>query len=200
MSLTLNIEPPYLCIYCMKDRSKVTFKKKAHIIPEALGGTDEYAPKGFECDRCNSFFATIETKIVESYPFMFERVISGTVSKRGKYPVIDLNENGYKVEYRYEEKNPIDKPWICIDLNKFPKEYYSRSIEEGTIKFSVPVKDYKDYYANLLRFLIKMGLGLMVFTKPYDSSWHDPYASKYNLCRKFAKEPKKRAKWELLSW
>jgi HNH endonuclease len=196
---TLNREPTYICIYCKRDKSKVTFEKEAHVIPEALGGTKKYAPKGFECDQCNNFFATIETKIVESYPFMFERVISGTISKRGKYPIIDRNEIGYKVEYRYEEKDPIDRPWIHIDLNKFPKEYYSGSIEEGTIKFSIPIKDYRDYYANLSRFLIKMGLGLMLFAKPYDSSWHDSYAAKYDLCRKFTKEPKKKAKWELLT-
>ena len=181
----------------MRDKSKVTFKKKAHIIPESLGSTDQYAPKGFECDKCNNAFAIIERKVLENPFFLFERAISGTLSKKGKYPIIDHSENGLKIEYRHEE-DLIKRPFIDIDLSKFPKEYYSGSIESGTITFDIPIKDYKNYYACQLRFLIKMGLGLMLFAKPYDSSWHDPCAPKYDLGRKFAKEPKKKARWELL--
>ncbi len=182
----------------MRDASQVTFKKKAHLIPESLGSTDKYAPKGFECDKCNEAFSIIEQRVLNSVPFLFERIISGTLSKKGRYPIIDYENIGIKVEYKSDEANPQDRPFVHIDRTKLPEEYFSKDEETGIIKFVIPEQAKRDYYANWLRFLIKIGLGLLLFENPYDRNWNDPYAAKYDSSRKFSKEPIKGAKWELL--
>ncbi len=44
-----------LCRFCGKDEKEVTFKNKAHAIPELLGNKSIISMN--ECDKCNEFFA-----------------------------------------------------------------------------------------------------------------------------------------------
>ncbi|WP_367866906.1 HNH endonuclease [Pedobacter sp. WC2423] len=49
------------CRFCTKSFPEVTFKKKAHIIPELLGKSSFVSD--FECDVCNLLFSTYETDL-----------------------------------------------------------------------------------------------------------------------------------------
>jgi hypothetical protein len=50
-----------ICRFCKKAAPEVTFKKKAHIIPELLGRSSLVSD--YECDNCNHLFSNYETDL-----------------------------------------------------------------------------------------------------------------------------------------
>lgn len=58
---TLKPKHERTCRFCKKTSGEVSFKKKAHIIPELIGKSTFVSD--FECDTCNSLFSTYETDL-----------------------------------------------------------------------------------------------------------------------------------------
>lgn len=51
-----------VCRFCGKNKNEVSFKKKAHVIPEGIGNKKLFSLS--ECDSCNSFYGnTIENDL-----------------------------------------------------------------------------------------------------------------------------------------
>lgn len=60
-SVGLRDEKDRVCRYCSKKYPEVTFKKKAHTIPEFLGNKGSLSD--FECDSCNKRFGEYEKQL-----------------------------------------------------------------------------------------------------------------------------------------
>jgi hypothetical protein len=63
-----------VCRFCGKNKNEVSFKKKAHVIPEGIGNKKLFSL--YECDSCNSFFGnTIENdlnNLISPYKLFFK--------------------------------------------------------------------------------------------------------------------------------
>jgi HNH endonuclease len=102
--MTMNFEPPFKCLYCLKDKNEVSFTKVEHTIPESLGNQSYVLPVGFVCDDCNNFFSTIENTVLSSPAFKVERTSAGILTKKQRYSKIE--RPGIKMEFREETGMP----------------------------------------------------------------------------------------------
>ena len=72
------------CIFCHKDSS--ASNSVEHIIPESLGNTQYFLPKGYVCDECNNYFAVkIERDLLAQPYFKSMRFRNLIPTKRGKF-------------------------------------------------------------------------------------------------------------------
>jgi HNH endonuclease len=188
-------EPPFKCLYCLKDKSSTTtFDSVEHVVPESLGNKNYILPQGFVCDKCQNYFSHIENKVLNSVPFSWERSISSTLTKKNKYP--RLERSGIKLETR------DNRPHLDIDRPNLKKNDYRVDKTTGLINLHIPEQDnQKTLNRNYLRFLIKMGLGLLFFNTN-DSQFKynhllNPYSSSFNEGRDFARQPPRGATWNL---
>lgn len=78
------------CLFC---KSRGSFSKPEHIIPEALGNNDLLLVNEV-CDKCNLYFGTkVEKFVLEKSPLAFWRTYLGIRRKRGKLPPpVDLSQ------------------------------------------------------------------------------------------------------------
>lgn len=107
------------CIWCLKEESVVPFEKKAHTIPQSLGGKNICSNV---CDGCNSFFGQhhkgmppIETVIKEAFNISRARFLEadGRIGKNKPMPkytsiYFDVDFKKRKIElkshYRFHNK------------------------------------------------------------------------------------------------
>jgi hypothetical protein len=50
-----------VCRFCKNDKTKVSFKKTAHLLPKVIGNI--YATSKYECDNCNELFGKYENDL-----------------------------------------------------------------------------------------------------------------------------------------
>jgi hypothetical protein len=182
--------PPYKCLYCLKDAGEVTFANEGHIIPESLGNKDEYVLIGFECDGCNQYFSDLENRFLSNVPSLVERALAGTPNKKGKYP--SLSRPGLKVEFRE------DGPNLDIDPSQIEDRHYKVDKETGLITISIPEASHlRRPYTNILRLMLKMGLGLLLFENLRKRTLANPYHSEFDLSRNFSRKPPSNSEWQL---
>lgn len=73
------------CIFCSAESGRPSV---AHIVPESLGGNGAPIGRpGATCDACNQYFGQkVESKALQSFPFIGFRVLHGVPSKKGAMP------------------------------------------------------------------------------------------------------------------
>lgn len=84
------------CRFCSKSYPEVSFKKKAHIIPELLGKSNFVSD--FECDVCNGLFSTYETDLAS-----FIGAPRSLSAKKGKNGSPTYKSADGKMEIRHRE-------------------------------------------------------------------------------------------------
>ena len=104
---------PQCCRFCDRTRPEVTFKKKAHAVPELIGNKTLLSL--YECDDCNDRFSSFEDDFAKMT--LGDRSISGT---RGKKTVPTLTATGQRSRIEHESaglvmKQYIDEGFISID-------------------------------------------------------------------------------------
>lgn len=76
-----------ICIWCLKTEKEVSFKKRAHTVPKALGGQNYNKQV---CDECNEYFGqttkengySIEEALKETFCLSRQRFLNGRKTKR----------------------------------------------------------------------------------------------------------------------
>ena len=168
--------PPYKCLFCLHKEAQ--FSSEEHPIPESLGNDDLILPVGFICDSCNQYFGTkIEKRILNYPPFSIERVGGAILTKKGKLA-------------KYEEQ----------DFGLYSTGYWDHVIFSGTTERVTSILDENilyvfpptDYGNLITRFLLKMGLELLILTDE-----HDTFAPKFNDARFCARYGKGASKWNV---
>lgn len=171
--------PRQQCLFCSSAAN--SFRRDEHPIPESLGNDDLVLPPGFVCDGCNQYFGSkLEQLVLGFPPFNFVRMALNVRSKKGKVP-----------HYRCQ-------PAYCL----FPTGYRDvmvvtgkRSILEAAMAGeAIPLPEHKAHDWFVCRFLMKMGLELMLLTEN-----GDPYDKAFDEARQFVRAPKVTDTWEYCS-
>lgn len=146
-----------VCRFCNKTKPEVTFKKKAHLIPQFLG--NRYLLSGFECDTCNKTFGELYEDSFANYlgayrPFAFLKT-----SKNKKYPKhkeTGILEDEVKLKLSIQQTEPknveivFEHPFNnSIEFNKENKKVTINA----TRKPYIPIYVYK--------MLLKIGLSMI---------------------------------------
>lgn len=138
------------CRFCKKKEPEVSFRKDAHLIPQAIG--NRYLITSFECDICNSFFG-------ETYENSFSNFLS--ISKvfakvknrnnRGKHSKhkepnrgleVEAGTTAYKITFSH-----LDESAFSIDKDQ----------KQATLKTVIP--SYIPLY--VYKTLVKIGMCLI---------------------------------------
>lgn len=95
------------CRICHKKESDgVTFKNKAHIVPEFLGNTTYFSY--YECDSCNSKYGQLEEKLKKFLSFELYHV--GIRNTKKECNVYNVTKNGRSGIY----SSPINQPYTVF--------------------------------------------------------------------------------------
>jgi len=74
------------CIFCNSEVNG--FSSTEHIVPESLGNTKNFLPKGIVCDVCNSYFAIkIENPVLSTSFFSELRARNEIPTKKGNFHI-----------------------------------------------------------------------------------------------------------------
>jgi hypothetical protein len=145
-----------------------------------MGNDDTVVPKGFVCDACNQYFGSkIEKQIMASPPFNVERVRASIKTKKHGYSKYVENDllllsNGF---------------WDHLLFAMSPERYDSIfNDNRGVLWVDTP----SNYVILLARFLIKMGLELLVLTDKLDA-----YSSSFDRARRCARFGEGAISWEV---
>jgi HNH endonuclease len=193
-------EPPFKCLYCLKDANEVAFGTVEHVIPESLGNNTKFVlPKGYVCDGCQNYFATgIENRILSHPILAIQRFNSGIPSKKGLPPK-------YKRDFIEISRNSDGNP-----IYKFHEEKLKTALRERRVKtinkngkrrLQETIEMTKKDLAMFTRFLLKMALGMLVLHSPGANPWtnqtYDPYGEGLESARVFARNPKVKDPWSI---
>lgn len=104
---------PQICRFCDRTRHEVTFRKKAHAVPELIG--NKTLVTLYECDDCNDRFSSFEDDFAKMT--LGDRSVSRT---RGKKSVPTLTATGKKSRIEHAPaglvmKQYVDEGFISID-------------------------------------------------------------------------------------
>jgi len=167
---------PFKCLYC--NSTAGTFLSVEHPIPESLGNDEIVLPKGRVCDTCNRYFGVkLEEPILRKAPFGVERIMQAIKSKKGKYPTLQndhfsLKSSGY---------------WDGLILESNIPHQWMTLLPDGRLilnpEWAAPNE--------IVRFLIKMGLGLLA-----NGGEIDIFDSSYDAARECARFGRDADKWE----
>lgn len=136
------------CIFCERNESEVTFKKKAHIFPVALGNRIWFNVN--ECDVCNGeYFSRYEDDLCNF--LMFDRIFIGARKRKGY------------VKYKPQEdgKSFIERPGvenhILINIDELEGRFEIVN-DENNKKFEFIINKPLPYsYVNICKALTHMG-------------------------------------------
>ncbi len=133
------------CIFCGSNDASSSI---AHIVPESLGGRNAPTGRpGVSCDRCNQYFGQkVESKALQSFPFIVYRLMNGIPSKKGRFVRMDT------------ELGQIESSTTSGVIELDPQNDQVRtSIEQGqTSKFHL-IAEVTEPLA-VVRMLLKIGL------------------------------------------
>jgi len=170
--------PPNKCLFCTRGD---TFQRMEHPIPESLGNDDTVLPPGFVCDSCNQYFGSkLEREVLAVPPFNVERVAAAIRTKKGRYakmdsPDVSLYSTGFWDQLVFSGHTDWckrtfmtpDRGFLLIDPHPRQRELVAR-------------------------FLLKMGLELLLFAEA-----EDPYARQFDAARNCAREGRSAKDWEV---
>lgn len=184
----MDFEPPFKCLYCLKNKNEVSFTKVEHTIPESLGNQSYVLPVGFVCDNCNKSFSKIENTVLSSSMSNLDRISAGILTKKKRYPKIE--RPGIKIEFQEKSGMPH------FHFNEVEAgENLVFDAESRTINSTLD--DEKPIQQHRARFLLKAGLGLLLFIRAEEKFKPDPYSQIFNSSRDFARFPKRNDKWKV---
>ena len=171
-------EPSFKCLFC--GTTQGPFESIEHPIPESMGNDDTFLPKGFVCDSCNQYFGSkVEQPIMASPPFNVERVRASIKTKK----------HGYS---KYSDSSLLllsEGFWDHVLFAMSPERYDSIfNKNRGILWVETPA----NYIMLLARFLIKMGLELLVLTDTLDA-----YSSAFDKARRCARFGENVISWEV---
>lgn len=137
-----------VCRFCGRDSDNVSFKKKAHAIPELLGNKTLFSY--YECDECNQKFSQTLENNLSAY-LSYYRALVGISGKRGKikFKQHDINmhtqDNMFYIESIGENgKINIDENnhMLSIKINRDP--YIPIAVYKCFVKIALTLLDEKD--------------------------------------------------------
>lgn len=168
------------CIYCDKSASGSSV---SHIFPASLGG-EEWAclPDGLVCSQCNQYFGEkVESRALQSFPFLPFRVFLGIPTKKGKPPKMStylglIEGDGHAGHVGITPHNAA----------------LEAGINEGAITQMRIAAEPTEPEA-ICRMLVKMGLEVVAADSPSDAR-----SPKFDSARNFARHPKKGSQWWFL--
>jgi hypothetical protein len=169
--------PPYKCLFCSTTTTGL-FTRIEHPIPESLGNDSLLIEPGYICDSCNQYFGVkVESYVLNAPPFGIERVSANVKTKKGKFATfssshINLYPTGFK-----------DSVFLTA-----PSEYLDFVRKKSLLVLPYSAKD----DTLLARFLLKVGLELLL-----TANEHNPYDSKFDSARNFARSPDRGAEWQV---
>ena len=137
-----------VCRFCGRDSKDVSFKKKAHAIPELLGNKTLFSY--YECDECNQKFSQTLENNLSAY-LSYYRALVGINGKRGKVKFKQHDINMYTQDnMRYIEsigengKVNIDENnhTLSIKINRDP--YIPIAVYKCFVKIALTLLDEND--------------------------------------------------------
>lgn len=173
------------CIYCLKDKTKNSFKKTEHVLPQAFGKfKNNLTIKKIVCDECNKYFGdnlelhlsrdTIEGIKRFNYNIKKQHEFKST-GKQSRLS-IKVNEGPFKGAYAYRDYSELEERIIikpipqvgfkkinCMNYEYFPlekipdKDYLYNNFE---MKKEKSIKILGDNLADAQKHLIKKGISL----------------------------------------
>lgn len=143
------------CIFCKC--TSTFFSSVEHIVPESLGNTEHFLPKGVVCDACNNYFSRkVEGPVLNSEFFVQIRHRNGILSKRGRVPVQKalLSPSAIPIEFGVAQDG---SRYICTIDESLESAFLDQLKSSQTLSayFIVPQPPDHRLFA---RFLLLMGL------------------------------------------
>lgn len=146
------------CIWCLKDDFKVKFERKAHTIPESLGGTNICANV---CDDCNSFFGS------HSKDNIAIEVALKEVFNISRFYLLSNN-----VKYKHK-------------LGRFKSQFFDVDWHKSTMKAKL---QYKLQYGFQERFARQFRKGIFkIFLEERQRFCNDAFDSRFDFIREFSR-------------
>lgn len=145
--LFLGEKEKQVCRFCNSSEPNVTFKKRAHALPESIGNKTVFSY--YECDVCNTFFGqTIENDFANwSHPYR------SVMRIRGKNSIPTMKREGEK-GWRIETKDDVLKLSHYSDHPRFEIDFDNNTVSIPMIRQPhIPVAVFKTF--------VKMGLSLI---------------------------------------
>jgi len=148
------------CRFCGKSFPDVSFREKAHIIPEFMGNKKLFSK--YECDDCNHYFSKFETEFAEF--MLLHNSLSGTRSKKNKIPKYKkigqpIMENTPELtnitNVHNMDINNIEKKGLNIPFNRsYIPEYIYRCLVK--IAISIIPENKLDSYKDTISWLMDL--------------------------------------------
>lgn len=150
-------------------------------VPESLGNDDLVLPVGFVCDKCNQYFGSkVENKVISEPPFILERLGYIVKTKKGKLPKYEARKGLHIVP------SSLADTLLFVADNSYVDHYHASLGRQPFIIYQS-----EHVTSNLARFLIKIGLEIMI------DSAVDPYSPVFNAARKHARWGRFGKKWQV---
>lgn len=152
-----------ICRFCNnenKEKKPVTFKKKAHAVPEALGNKGLVANE--ECDVCNETFGNTIEKDLIKYLDIY-RVFFGISGKNG-IPMLEFDRNAIMKHIKKSELDELESTFEGINNDKGMVTVISQDVnfDEETKTLTVKLKSREDIVeVNIYKALCKIAIGLL---------------------------------------
>ena len=111
----------FKCIYTCKELPEVHFKKREHVVPACIGGTQRFE-RGMVCDEFNHEVSKAETEFSRMYPLIvLPRMMEGPPGRKkhkGVFSMGFLESEGLDfLQLGYvSDKQPIPIPQIIADI------------------------------------------------------------------------------------
>jgi hypothetical protein len=164
------------CLFCLGETGP--FTRDEHPIPESLGNDDLLLPLGFVCDSCNQYFGSkLEKQVLATPAFALERVNLNVPNKKGRTPSFShrqhfaIHPTGFRDVVVLTGQQPVLDAALAGRIIPIPR---------------APDEDWL-----ISRFLLKMGLELMILSDEID-----PYEPQFDAARRFARAPSVAATWQ----
>lgn len=154
------------CRFCNKKSGEVTFKKIAHLVPEALG--NKRMRSDFECDQCNEHFGIYEDQFCKFLG------ISRTIGRvKGKNGIPKYKSPDHKLIIRPGDMPvPNKNAGVIIESNVEKNEHFI--FDQANSKFIIraPRQPYTPF--QVYKAILKIGLSLIPdeATIDYDDAFH----------------------------
>ena len=148
----INLKPKHerSCRFCMKSHPEVTFKKKAHLIPELLGNKIFFSD--FECDQCNLLFGTYETELANYLG------ISRTLNHaKGKAGIPSFSSPGASIQAR--AKFLLNETAIVVSRKDIGNDEIQIDSENGT--YTLRIKRNSFVPRKVYQAILKIALSLI---------------------------------------
>ncbi len=161
------------CIFC--DKSSEGSKSVEHIIPESLGNTKAFLPKGVVCDKCNNYFAIkIEKPLLDSLYFKDVRLRNDILTKRGRRVPDELYTPFGKIEAEIEagdNEATLNIAFKNVNNILFEK-IASNNVKQFQIRIpTTPMHEPQEYFMS--RFLAKCSLEYLTTKVVQNENWYE---------------------------